>query len=143
MPYRRRHDTQDFTPTESTELRAQILEARAAAGALGTWVLESKLGEDGEVQRTPLNPLPFRIGRAAGLQMVLPSNHVSKAHAEIYSDGLTLRIRDLGSRNGTLLIRESVREARFTTATSFTSATSSSGSRASSSSRTAPTPRAP
>ena len=39
---------------------------------------------------------------------MLPSTHVSKAHAEIYTDGLTLRVRDLGSRNGTFLNREPV-----------------------------------
>jgi EAL domain-containing protein (putative c-di-GMP-specific phosphodiesterase class I) len=107
----RRHDTQEFTPTESSGLRQQLLEARAAAGAVGVWVLESKLGEDGSLQRTPLAPLPFRIGRAAGLELSLQSSHVSKTHAEIYSDGLTLRVRDLGSRNGTFLNREPVKDS--------------------------------
>jgi EAL domain-containing protein (putative c-di-GMP-specific phosphodiesterase class I) len=41
---------------------------------------------------------------------LLPSTHVSKAHAEIYTDGLTLRVRDLGSRNGTFLNREQVKD---------------------------------
>ena len=50
-------------------------------------------------------------GRASGLQLVLPSAHVSKTHAEIYSDGLALRVRDLGSRNGTFLNREPVADA--------------------------------
>jgi EAL domain-containing protein (putative c-di-GMP-specific phosphodiesterase class I) len=108
--FTRRHDTAEFTPTESTGLRQQLLEARAAAGAVGLWVLESKLGEDGSMQRTPLAPLPFRIGRTAGLELTLQSAHVSKAHAEIYTDGLTLRIRDLGSRNGTFLNREAVKD---------------------------------
>jgi EAL domain-containing protein (putative c-di-GMP-specific phosphodiesterase class I) len=103
-----RRDTREFGPAESAGLRERLAEARAAAGAVGVWVLESRVGEDGSLQRTPLAPLPFRIGRAAGLQLVLPSNHVSKAHAEIYSDGLTLRVRDLGSRNGTFLNRENV-----------------------------------
>jgi EAL domain-containing protein (putative c-di-GMP-specific phosphodiesterase class I) len=42
---------------------------------------------------------------------VLPSAHVSKLHAEIYTDGLALRVRDLGSRNGTFLNREKVADA--------------------------------
>jgi EAL domain-containing protein (putative c-di-GMP-specific phosphodiesterase class I) len=92
-------------------VRARLLEARAAAGATGLWVLESRLGEDGSLQRTPVQPLPFRVGRSAGLQLVLPSAHVSKTHAEIYSDGLALRVRDLGSRNGTFLNREPVSDA--------------------------------
>jgi EAL domain-containing protein (putative c-di-GMP-specific phosphodiesterase class I) len=103
-----RRDTREFKASESAGLRERVNEARAAAGALGTWVLESRVGEDGSLQRTPVHPLPFRIGRAAGLQLSLPSNHVSKTHAEIYTDGLTLRVRDLGSRNGTFLNRENV-----------------------------------
>ena len=104
-------DTLRFGPAEAAELRERLLEARAAAGAAGLWVLESRVGEDGSLQRTPLQPLPFRIGRSAGLQLVLQSTHVSKAHAEIYTDGLTLRVRDLGSRNGTFLNREPVTDA--------------------------------
>ncbi len=107
----RRHDTQQFSLQESTGMRERMLEARAAAGALGVWVLESKVGEDGSLQRTPLSPLPFRIGRSAGLELALQSSHVSKAHAEIYSDGLALRVRDLGSRNGTFLNREPVKDS--------------------------------
>jgi EAL domain-containing protein (putative c-di-GMP-specific phosphodiesterase class I) len=106
--FSRRPDTREFGPEETAGLRERIQAARSTAGALGTWVLESPAGSDGSLRRTPLHPLPFRIGRAAGLQLVLPSNHVSKAHAEIYSDGLTLRVRDLGSRNGTFLNRENV-----------------------------------
>ncbi len=104
-------DTQSFSPADTGELRIQLLEARAAAGAAGLWVLESRAGEDGSLQRTPLQPLPFRIGRNPGLQLVLSSAHVSKAHAEIYTDGLALRVRDLGSRNGTFLNREPVADA--------------------------------
>ena len=106
-----RRDTQSFGPGEASELRTRLLEARAAAGAAGLWVLESRVGEDGPIQRTPLQPLPFRIGRSAAVQLVLQSVHVSKAHAEIYTDGLALRVRDLGSRNGTFLNREQVMDA--------------------------------
>ena len=104
----RRPDTREFGPEEATGLRERIQEARAAAGALGSWVLESPAGSDGSMRRTPIQPLPFRIGRTNGFELLLSSNHVSKAHAEIYTDGLTLRVRDLGSRNGTFLNRESV-----------------------------------
>jgi EAL domain-containing protein (putative c-di-GMP-specific phosphodiesterase class I) len=103
-----RRDTREFGPEETAGLRERIQEARAAAGALGSWVLESPAGSDGSMRRTPIQPLPFRIGRTNGLELVLSSNHVSKAHAEIYTDGLTLRVRDLASRNGTFLNRESV-----------------------------------
>jgi len=106
-----KRDTLRFSAPNTGEMRARLLEARAAAGAAGLWVLESRLADDGLLQRTPVQPLPFRVGRAAGLQLVLPSAHVSKTHAEIYSDGLSLRVRDLGSRNGTFLNREPIAEA--------------------------------
>jgi EAL domain-containing protein (putative c-di-GMP-specific phosphodiesterase class I) len=107
----KKRDTLRFAPPESAELRTRLLEARAAAGAAGLWVLENRLGDDGSLQRTPVQPLPFRVGRSPGLQLVLSSAHVSKVHAEIYSDGLALRVRDLGSRNGTFLNREPVADA--------------------------------
>src|SRR4029450_9184324 len=108
--FKKRHAPHEFSPTESADIRKEVAEARAAAVAVGTWVLESPPGEDGSLQRTPIQPLPFRIGRSAGSQLMLPSTHVSKAHAEIYTDGLTLRVRDLGSRNGTFLNRETVKD---------------------------------
>jgi EAL domain-containing protein (putative c-di-GMP-specific phosphodiesterase class I) len=104
-------DTKSLSPGTASELRQWLREAAATAGAAGLWVLENRVAEDGSVHRTPLRPLPFRIGRAAGLQLVLQSVHVSKAHAEIYTDGLALRVRDLGSRNGTFLNREPVTDA--------------------------------
>lgn len=104
-------DTQSLGPCQTAELRQQLLEARATAGAAGLWVLERRADEDGSLHRTPLQPLPFRIGRSSGLQLVLQSPHVSKTHAEIYTDGLALRVRDLGSRNGTFLNREQVADA--------------------------------
>jgi len=109
--FKKRHDTHEFSPSESADIRKEVAsEARAAAAAVGTWVLESMIGDAGELQRTPIQPMPFRIGRLAGAQLLLPSTHVSKVHAEIYTDGLTLRVRDLGSRNGTFLNREPVKD---------------------------------
>jgi EAL domain-containing protein (putative c-di-GMP-specific phosphodiesterase class I) len=101
-------DTLRFNPPQTDDLRSRLAEARAAAGAAGVWVLESRLGEDGSLQRTPIQPLPFRIGRAPGQSLVLPSAPVSKSHVEIYSDGVALRVRDLGSRNGTFVNRQAI-----------------------------------
>jgi EAL domain-containing protein (putative c-di-GMP-specific phosphodiesterase class I) len=106
-----RRDTQSFGPSEVTLLRQRLVEARATAGAAGLWVLENRVAEDGSIHRTLVLPLPFRIGRSPGLPLVLHSVHVSKVHAEIYSDKLSLRVRDLGSRNGTFLNREQVTDA--------------------------------
>jgi len=105
-----RRDTLRFEAPDADALRARV-EARAATGGTGAWVLESRLGSGGALQRLPLQPLPFRIGRAPGLRLVLPAAHVSKVHAEIYSAGPALRVRDLGSRNGTFLNREPIEDA--------------------------------
>jgi len=101
-------DTQRLDAPESEQLRTHLRGARAPAAAAGVWVLETHVGGDGPLQRTPLQPLPFHIGRSAGLELVLASSHVSKVHARIYSDGTALRVRDLGSRNGTFVNREPV-----------------------------------
>jgi EAL domain-containing protein (putative c-di-GMP-specific phosphodiesterase class I) len=84
---------------------------RPPAGAGADWALQCHVAGHGSLQRTPLRPLPFRLGRAQGSSLVLSSDHVSKNHAEIYSDGETLRVKDLGSRNGTYLNRQLVGDA--------------------------------
>jgi EAL domain-containing protein (putative c-di-GMP-specific phosphodiesterase class I) len=63
---------------------------------------------DGQVRVVPLHPLPFRIGRRPGLELVLAPESISKVHAEIYEDGGILRIRDLHSTNGTFVNGEAV-----------------------------------
>ena len=73
------------------------------------WYLET-LTEGGALRRVRIGSLPFRIGRRQGLEMVLPSDAVSKLHAEIYAAGASLRLRDLGSRNGSFLNRVLVEE---------------------------------
>jgi EAL domain-containing protein (putative c-di-GMP-specific phosphodiesterase class I) len=107
----RRRDTQALDAPKTQGLRTRVLEPRSRAIASGDWVLESEGGPDGALKRTPIQPLPFRVGRAPELDLVLPSPHVSKAHAEIYSDGEALRVRDLGSRNGTFLNHQPVSDA--------------------------------
>jgi pSer/pThr/pTyr-binding forkhead associated (FHA) protein len=41
------------------------------------------------------------IERSSTVDVSIPSDLVSRHHAELYWDGERLRIRDLGSRNGT------------------------------------------
>ena len=108
---RRKRDTLRLQPPDTDDLRNRVLEARSRAKTEGAWLLESCAGEGGLLQRTPIQPVPFRVGRAPSLDLVLPSPHVSKNHAEIYSDGEALRVRDLGSRNGTFLNRQPVSDA--------------------------------
>jgi EAL domain-containing protein (putative c-di-GMP-specific phosphodiesterase class I) len=82
-----------------------------AAGPTGHWVLESRLGVGGSLHRMPIQRLPFRLGRTAGVSLPLPSGLVATLHAEIYSDGVALRVRDLGSRNGTFVNHKEVEDA--------------------------------
>ncbi len=74
------------------------------------WYLET-VDEGGALRRVWIRTLPFRIGRRHGLELYLPAESVSKSHAEIYAVGSVLRLRDLGSRNGTFLNRALVEDA--------------------------------
>ena len=74
------------------------------------WYLET-VAEGGQLRRVVIQGLPFRVGRRQGLELVLPADSVSKTHAEIYSHGAGLRLRDLGSKNGTFLNRTLVEDA--------------------------------
>jgi hypothetical protein len=103
-------DTATYAAPEAERRRSRVLQARTRARTAGSWTLESPNG-NGSSRRTPITPIPFQVGRSANLDLVLPSAHVSKHHAEIYSDGETLRVRDLGSRNGTFLNRQPVADA--------------------------------
>jgi EAL domain-containing protein (putative c-di-GMP-specific phosphodiesterase class I) len=75
------------------------------AGSQAPWLLESLTTGGKHLRRMLIYPLPFRIGRAPGLELVLPSQQVSKQHAEIYEASDGLRLRDLHSTNGTLVNR--------------------------------------
>jgi EAL domain-containing protein (putative c-di-GMP-specific phosphodiesterase class I) len=76
----------------------------------GGWYLET-VSEGGTLHRVAIHALPFRVGRRQGLELVLPADSVSKLHAEIYRRGQDLRLRDLGSRNGSFVNRTLVEDA--------------------------------
>jgi len=73
------------------------------------WYLET-VAEGGSLRRVRIGVLPFRVGRRQGLELVLPADSVSKLHAEIYLRGPDLRLRDLGSRNGSFVNRALVED---------------------------------
>jgi EAL domain-containing protein (putative c-di-GMP-specific phosphodiesterase class I) len=75
------------------------------------WFLESLVEGGRQLRRVAVHPLPFRVGRKPGLELSLPSDAVSKEHAEIYPDGDGLRVRDLKSKNGTFVNRDRVKDA--------------------------------
>jgi len=58
-----------------------------------------------------LRPLPFRIGRRPGLHLTLPMESISTEHAEFYDAAGVLRLRDLGSTNGTFVNRGRIEDA--------------------------------
>jgi EAL domain-containing protein (putative c-di-GMP-specific phosphodiesterase class I) len=74
------------------------------------WYLET-MAEAGRLRRVAISNLPFRIGRLPGLDLTLPADSVSKRHAEIYASGSDLRLRDLGSTNGTFVNRKLIEDA--------------------------------
>ena len=65
--------------------------------------LEYYPGEGTDVRQAPLAPLPFLMGRDATATLQLPSSRVSRQHAVILGEGSALRIKDLGSTNGTFV----------------------------------------
>ena len=50
-----------------------------------------------------IGPEPCVVGRNAGCDIVLDDKQVSKMHMELIATDVGVRVRDLGSRNGTLL----------------------------------------
>ncbi len=61
-----------------------------------------RVEEDGRT-RTVLSPIPVTIGRVSPATLVLSDAHVSRLHARIDRLDGVLSIRDLDSRNGTLV----------------------------------------
>src|SRR6267378_657660 len=104
-----RKDTLNLAPADAKRARAAIrllADANALVEARHEWLLESLVDRGKQLRRMPIAPLPFRIGRMPGLDLVLPSQLVSKEHAEIYEGDEGLRLRDLESTNGTFVNRQ-------------------------------------
>jgi EAL domain-containing protein (putative c-di-GMP-specific phosphodiesterase class I) len=72
------------------------------------WYLESLVEGARQLRRITVHPLPFRVGRLAGLELALPSDSVSKEHAELFVKDGELWVLDLGSKNGTFVNSERV-----------------------------------
>lgn len=74
------------------------------------WYLEGYVGRRRNMQRIRLSSFPFQVGRQGGLDLVLDSESVSRVHAEIDAQEEVIRVRDLGSTNGTYVNRERVQD---------------------------------
>jgi DNA-binding NtrC family response regulator len=62
-------------------------------------------------RRVPVGERPIRIGSDADADLRLDDQHVSRRHAEVRRTAEGLVVRDLGSRNGTLVDDVKVKEA--------------------------------
>ena len=72
------------------------------------WFLVGMLQRQGRMSMVELRPLPFRVGRRASPTLTLASDSVSTEHAEFYVTAEGLRLRDLGSTNGTFVNRKRI-----------------------------------
>jgi EAL domain-containing protein (putative c-di-GMP-specific phosphodiesterase class I) len=70
--------------------------------------------DGGTRQQIVIKRYPFRIGRSTTADYTIFSSQVSKQHAEIFREGVEVRIRDLGSTNGTFLNGQQITEGRLT-----------------------------
>lgn len=73
-------------------------------------MLRSLIDGGSRVWNVSVSRLPFRVGRRPGLDLTLPSTSVSTEHAEFYDRSGELRVRDLGSTNGTYVNRRRVQD---------------------------------
>lgn len=75
---------------------------KSAADESSVQAVELTVEQDGEI-RTICVPVPITIGRAESATLVIADGRVSRMHARIESSSGAIGLRDLGSRNGTLL----------------------------------------
>jgi EAL domain-containing protein (putative c-di-GMP-specific phosphodiesterase class I) len=74
------------------------------------WILVGLVHGGERLSTIKIAPLPFRIGRRAGLGLTLAATSVSRDHAEFYAESDRLHLRDLDSTNGTFVNRKRIRD---------------------------------
>lgn len=77
----------------------------------GTWFLDGFTDvEQSTNLRVELRQFPFKVGRGAGLSLTLEHPKVSKLHAVIDQKGNQIWLQDLGSKNGTRVNGQRVKD---------------------------------
>ena len=114
-----------FTANQPTRLRCAVCRSplggglprperrrSPASGATRIWRRDLLLRQG--ARPVPLNPgAVTRIGRGTECEVRVSSSRVSRVHAELRWEGETLRIRDLGSHNGTRVNERRVDEVEL------------------------------
>ncbi len=67
------------------------------------WFLSGQINESEGIRRLKIPALPCDVGRRSDAAVSIPSNAVSKTHAEFFSIDGKLCVRDSGSTNGTFV----------------------------------------
>lgn len=68
---------------------------------------------DGKQQLVPLKAGKVVLGREKDCQLRIPSGQISRHHCELTTGGAGVRIRDLGSSNGTFVNGQKIEEAEL------------------------------
>lgn len=69
--------------------------------------------KDGTTQTFPLPSAVTFVGRRQDCDMCIPLSVVSRRHCEIYTEHNKVHVRDLKSRNGTLVNEKSIEETQL------------------------------
>jgi EAL domain-containing protein (putative c-di-GMP-specific phosphodiesterase class I) len=89
--------------TQPTAEMSPSNQPEEAAGSSFHWHLEGSLDGNSGLTLVRLMRSPFVVGRAIDCDCVIPSQNVSKRHAEIIIAGDAVFVRDCGSTNGTFV----------------------------------------
>ena len=75
------------------------------------WFIEGYLGDRKTLRRWMVNPVPYTVGRRSEMSLCLPFKSVSGRHAEFFTEGAQLWVRDHNSTNGTFVNRKRIEGA--------------------------------
>ncbi len=88
--------------TTASNFGSDVIEA-ATADTAQSWFLIGSLRNTEGLTEVLIGKVPFTVGRLASNDFCLPSNNVSKAHADIIVAVDAVLVRDHGSTNGTFV----------------------------------------